>query len=389
MEKKETNMKDFLDSTKNAKIYWPYLIKLNQFTKVINNTNNFIRLGLTSENNLTIEYFKEEEPNNSFHKTSLNISEIHNLNDIFKSKKVIEEIYNYIYAILDKQNYEIKFSDDKIILVLLYDKNEINISLKKEKISFLNEYNYELNEFINKLYNEVLTLKKSLNSVTNIIKNNNEGSDRMSILMKENIDIMKKLTEIENENKNKQNEINSLKKTIAEIKNKNNNSKTTSKNYLKKQDIINNFININSNDEEADDMSGTNNPNPYFNYTQNYDNFSYNYYQDYINDINQNNDDINEYISNYDDYYYDNNNDYYGHNYESDMIDESENDINEYHDNPDYYNDIDDEYYNYDDNIYYNDMNQNIINNTTNNNKYKKNIKIRIRIRINIINLKM
>ena len=93
--------------------------------------------------------------------------------------------------------------------------------------------------------------------------------------MKENIDIMKKLTEIENENKNKQNEINSLKKTIAEIKNKNNNSKTTSKNYLKKQDIINNFININSNDEEADDMSGTNNPNPYFNFTPLIPNFPF------------------------------------------------------------------------------------------------------------------
>ena len=78
---------------------------------------------------------------------------IYNLNDIFKSWKNIEEIYTNIYEILNKNNYNIIYPDDsndsKIFLVLLYEKNEISITLNKEKITFLNEYNCELNEFIN------------------------------------------------------------------------------------------------------------------------------------------------------------------------------------------------------------------------------------------------
>ena len=70
-------------------------------------------------------------------------------------------MYNFIYDILNKENYDIKLSE-QIMLVLLIDKNEINIKLKKGKISFENEYNYELNEFINKLYNEVSILTKTL-----------------------------------------------------------------------------------------------------------------------------------------------------------------------------------------------------------------------------------
>ena len=381
MEKINSNFKDLLKTNKNEFICWPNLVKMNQFTKIINAINNCIRLGLTSENFLNIEYYKKEEPINTFHKTSLNLANIQNLYEIFKSKKTIDEIYNFIYNILDKENYDLKFSDEQIILVLFYDKNEINISLKKEKKTFINEYNYELNEFINKLYNEVLTLKKSLTILSNNIKNKNEESDRLKILVIQNIEIMKKLSEIENENINKQNEINNLKKTITDIRNKNNISKTGSKNYLKKKDIINNYIQMNSNDE-ADYINANNNQNSYFNYTPNYYNYSYNYYQDYINDVHQNNDDINDYINNYDDYYYDNNNDYYSNNYQNDNneendnneYNENENEINTYNETQDYYNNEIDDYYNYDkdNNVYYNNVEQNIKKNKSIKNKYNK-----------------
>ena len=277
MKEKEPSMIDLINSNKNKNIYWPYIIKLNQFNKIINDKKISIRLGLTSENNLFLEYYREEDPNNSFYKTSLNISEIQNINAIFKSKQKIEEIYDDIYEVLNKQNFDIKYPDNPdesnktIFLVLLYDKKEINITLNKEKISFLNEYNYELNDFINKLYDEVLNLKKILNN------KKNEENEKIKKLMEENLDCMKKLSISENKNVSQENEINSLKKTISELKNKNNISKTSSKNYLKKQDVISNYVPRSSNEEDYDDNL-SNNANPYFNYIPDYYNGSFNYY---------------------------------------------------------------------------------------------------------------
>ena len=212
MKEKEPSIIDLINSNKNKNIYWPYIIKLNQFNKIINDKKISIRLGLTSENNLFLEYYREEDPNNSFYKTSLNISEIQNINAIFKSKQKIEEIYDDIYEVLNKQNFDIKYPDNPdesnktIFLVLLYDKKEINITLNKEKISFLNEYNYELNDFINKLYDEILNLKKILNN------KKNEENEKIKKLMEENLDFMKKLSVSENKNVNQENEINNLKK---------------------------------------------------------------------------------------------------------------------------------------------------------------------------------
>jgi hypothetical protein len=152
MEEKESSIKEKINDYKNKHFYWPYFIKLNQFNKIINNKKHFVRLGLTSKNNLTFEYYNEDDPNNTFHKTSLDFTQILNLNNIFNSRKNIEEIYTDIYEIFNKNNYDIKYPDDSkdsiIFLVLLFGKNEIIITLNKEKITFLNEYNCELNEFI-------------------------------------------------------------------------------------------------------------------------------------------------------------------------------------------------------------------------------------------------
>jgi hypothetical protein len=70
--------------------------------------------------------------------------------------KNINEIYSNIFEVLNKGGFNIDFSNsDSIILVLLCDKKEIKINLNKQNISFINEYSYELNEFINQLYIEV------------------------------------------------------------------------------------------------------------------------------------------------------------------------------------------------------------------------------------------
>ena len=364
MEERESSDKNLSNANKNQNIYWPYLIKLNQFNKNINNKNNCIRIGLTSKKNLNIEFYYEEDPNNSFHKNSLNISEIQNINDIFKSKKNMDEIYNFIFEILFIGEFDIKNSNkskDEILLLLFYNKNEINITLKKEKISFVNEYNYELNGFINKLYDEVLLLRKSLNNKSV------EHDEKMKVIMKENIDIIKKLAKIENENINQQNEINSLKKTITEIKNKNNVPKTSSKNYLRKQDIINSINQTSNNDEEGDEV-GLNN-NQYYNYLPDYYNNVYYYFQDGINSITNNNDiqDINDYINNYN-YYY-NNDDYYSINYN--------NDNNLYNDNQnDYYNNIESNNIDEENNYPYNSENENVANKNISQKNDEKNISV-------------
>ena len=365
MEGKESSFKELSKICPKQNI--PYLIKLNQFNKKINNKNYYIRLGLTSTNNLNIEYFIEDDQSGTFHKASLNINELHKLNKAFESKKNIDEIYNDIYELLQKDNFDIKSpsnSDTSLIITLIYNNENINITLNKEKISFINEYNFEVNEFINKLYNEVLTLKKLLKNSSNIKNNNNEVSQEMKLLMKENINILNKLEKLEKENINQQNEINNLKKTISELKNKSNSTKTSSRNYLRKQDIINNMNNINSNDESGDEISTNNHP--YYNYIPSYYNNSYYYYQDYINNINNSDiQGIDDYIHNYD-YYYNNDDDCFSNNYESEST------VYNGVDNQNYYNN--DENNSYNNYSYYNPYNQNIINNNNiNNTQYKKN----------------
>ena len=319
MDGKDSSLKNFTNSCQKQNNYFPYFIKLNQFTKTINDQKNTIRLGLTSKNDLIIEYFIENDPSNTFHKLSIDIKEAQKLNKIFEQKNSLDEIYNVFYDFLQNGNLDIKHpneSNNTLNLILHRNKENFNIILNKEKISFINEYNYELNEIINKLYDEVLSLKKILKNQLNI-KNNNVQNEDMKVLMKENITILDKLSKIESQNKSQQNEINNLKKTITELKNR---TKETSKNYLRKQDIINNINRINSDESEDDGNSSNNNNNnnnPYYNNIPSYYNNSYYYYQDYINNINNSDvQNINDYVDNY--YYYNNNEDeYFSNNYES------------------------------------------------------------------------
>ena len=134
----ESIIKDSNEVSKTNNIYWPYLIELKTFNKIINDKNNYIRLGLTSSNKINIECYNDEDLNNTYHKSSFNITEIQNLNDCFKSQKDIKEIYNNIIEILNKGEFDIKFSNTSISLILISNQKEVNINLNKEKISFLN-----------------------------------------------------------------------------------------------------------------------------------------------------------------------------------------------------------------------------------------------------------
>ena len=357
-------MESSIDKPKNINKaesnYWPYLIKLNQFNKIIKDKNIFIRLGLSSSSQVLFQYYTKEDPKTSLYKLSLNIKELYDLDDYFKSMKTIDEVYTNIFEVLNKGGFNIEFSNsnsDSIALVLLCDKKEIKINLNKQNISFLNEYDCELNEFINQLYKEVMTLKSSLNSSSN--NKSDEDKETIRQLKEENKYTKKRLEKIEKEYFNQKNEINSLKKAINSLKNNKNKGTTNSKNYPRKQDLINNnnnnINNINNiNNNENDDDYSHANTTPYYNYMPDYYNNSYYYYQDYINSI-QNDDrfqNINDYVD-----------DYYNNDEEEDSnSEEIESDNNIYYNN----NENNQYDYNYQNSLYYNMENQNQINNDYN-----------------------
>ena len=171
--------------SKSEPNYWPYLIKLNQFNKITKDKKHFIRLGLTSTSNILLEYYDNEAPNHSLYKSSLNIMELYDLHDYFKSMKTIDEIYINISEALNRGKFNIEsLNSDTIILIFVCDKKEFKINLNKQRFSFINENSCELNEFISQLYTDVLTLKNALNSSSK--NKNNEDKEIIKQLKKEN-----------------------------------------------------------------------------------------------------------------------------------------------------------------------------------------------------------
>jgi hypothetical protein len=368
---------------KSESNYWPYLIKLNQFNKIIKDKANSIRLGLTSTSKILFEYYANEALNHSLYKSSLSIMELYDLDDYFKSMKSIDEIYIYISEILDKGEFNIEsLNSDTIILILVCDKKEFKINLNKQINSFMNENICELNEFINQLYNDVLTLKNELNCSSK--NKNDEDKEIIKQLKEENKNIMKRLEKIEKENFNQKNEIKSLKNAINKLNStKNNKSQVNSKNFPPKKDLINNN-NIAMNNNENDDNYSHANTNPFYNYmpdyyNNSYYNNSYYYYQNYLNNI-QNNSQIQN-ANNYTD-------DYYNKDEEEDEDDEEEEEedsnseeivSNNNHENKQ-------NNYNFQNNLYYNMSNPNQINKEKNDYLYiiiKKILKIRMKIKLN------
>ena len=342
--------------------FWPYLIKFNQFKKIINDKNNYIRLGLTSSSTILFEYYANEVPYHSLYKSTLNIMELYDLDDYFKSMKNIDEIYINISEVLNKGKFNIEsLTSDTNILVLVYDKKEFKINLNKQKFSFINENSCELNEFFNQLNTDVLTLKNALNSSSK--NKSDEDKEIIRQLKEENKNIMIRLEKIEKEYSKQKYEINCLKNVINKPNiPKNSKSQVISKNYPAKKDFINNNNNNNINNNENNDNYSQANFNPFYNYmpgyyNNSYYNNSYYYYQDYLNNA-QNNDRIQN-INNYAD-------DYYNKNEEEDEEEEEEEESDSEEivsDNNHGNNQYD---YNYQNNLYYNMANPNQINNEKN-----------------------
>mgnify|MGYP002624831180 CR=1 FL=1 len=341
--------------------YWPYLIKLNQFNTIIKGKTKSIRFGLTSSSKILFEYYDNEAPDHSLYKSSLNIMELYNLDDYFKRMKNVEEIYTNISEVLNKGEFNIAFlNSDIIILILVCGKKEFKINLNKQKLPFMNENSYELNEIINQLCSDVLIVKNALNCPSK--NKNDEDKEIIKQLKEENKNIMEKLEKIEKEYLNQKNEINSLKNVINKLKNnKNNKSQLNPTNYPAKEDLNNN--NKNNSDKNENTLDNTN---PFYNYFPDYYNNSYlnynyynnsYYYQDYINNIQNNG--LMQNINGYTDNYYKKDDDAEEEEEEEEEEEKEENESDKNHEN----NQHD---YNYQNNLYYNMGNPNQINNEYN-----------------------
>jgi len=287
------------------KLILPNIIKMNKYKKILNNilqeketinSNYCLIIKLSSQNQLIIEIYSEENPTNKHFKSTLTLKELNKFHSYFKSYNNINEAYESINDIIKKDNYDMGFEGNQnsiINLILIVNNEQIKISLNEEKIPFI-QNDLELNEFINLLYNEILNLKEKYNIL--IIEKNEEINK-----IKEEKKVLKnRLKEIKEENGIMNNKINNLKKEINEIKQANNIGKKSSKNYPKKEELINqsntNQNQIINNNETYDYQNNQNiNNNLFYNYMiPYYNNDLYNYHSNYITHNNNQFENIND-----------------------------------------------------------------------------------------------
>ena len=301
------------------KLILPNIIKMNKYKKVLNNIsqekenindNYHLNMKLSSKNQLIIEIYSEENPTNKHFKSTLTLEELINSYSYFKTYNNINEAYEAINNIIKKDNWYMRFDDNqnsKINLILQVDNDQIKISLNQEKIHF-NQNDFELNEFINQLYNEILNLKEKYNILIT------EKNEEINKINEEKKVLKNKLKEIKEENAIMNNKINNLKKEINEIKQANNIGRKSSKNYPKKEELINqsntNQNQIINNNETYDYQNNQNiNNNHFYNYMMPYyNNDLYNYHANYITHNNNQFENIND-MNDYG-YYFDENGTY-------------------------------------------------------------------------------
>ena len=270
-----------------------YKRRLNAIFKEATNTNNIycVNLKLTSQFKIIFEIYSEENPINLYFKTKLDIKELNTLHSYFNSFKNINDIYEAINDIMRNGNYGIIFNDSqnkKIVLILFINKEQIKIDLNRENIS-IEQNDLELNEFINDFYQEFLNLKLILNYQFN------QKNDEIKKINEENKDIKNKLDKIIKENDKLKTKITNLKKKIGEIKVNNGIERKTSKNYPKKEELINNTKKVINRDNDSYIHQQNVNNNQIYNFIspQTYlNNNIFNYYNDYLAYINKNNDNV-------------------------------------------------------------------------------------------------
>ena len=310
-----------MESTK-SKFNFPKLIKLNKYQKNLNvlfrekasmNNNFIINLKLSSQQNLIIEFYSEENPTNLYFRAHLTLNDLNNMHPCFHSYTNINDIYELINNMLNRDKYDIKFENNtnisNVILILLNDKEEIKIKLNKEKISFENN-NLELNEFIGNFYQDFINLKKIVLNPKFKVNNNN---DEIKKLKEENKQIKSKIKVLSDKNNKLKIKLIKMQKILLEIKQSNNTPIKISKNYPKKEDLINsnisnnNQININYDYENNHNINNINNASQYYNNYMSpyYNNNGLNYHHNYLDYLNSNIHNIDE-MNDFSQLYYDN-----------------------------------------------------------------------------------
>ena len=165
---------------------YPNLIKFDRYYKRVENIitrekaaidNVYVfNIKLLPKNEIMFEVYSEEKPTLFYYKLNVTIDELKNAVPLFHSKNSINEIYDEINKIINKNNYELKFEDPsykKIVIFLFINNEQVKISLPKEKIEFETNYN-ELKE----LY------KQSLLEIEELKKENQENKKKIQALEK-------------------------------------------------------------------------------------------------------------------------------------------------------------------------------------------------------------
>ena len=175
------------------------LIKFDRYYKRVENLitrekatidNVYVfNIKLLLNNEIMFEVYSEEKPTLFYYKSKVTIGELKNSVPLFQSKNNINEIYDEINNIINKNNYELKFEDPSyknIVIFLLINNEQVKISLPKEKIEFESNYN-ELKE----------QYKQCLLENENLINYINQKEHEIEELKKENQEIKKKMQALE------------------------------------------------------------------------------------------------------------------------------------------------------------------------------------------------
>ena len=135
-----------------------------------------------------IQIIKNQDIYNEF-ETSFKLKNLQSFKQL-KSNKSIQEIVNCIFELIQNKKIEIKFNENQIKLILIFENNsniELLIDKKKQKLI----ENNQIYSFINLLQKKNNELEKKINLIISKYEqlessNNNQFNERLEFLEKEN-----------------------------------------------------------------------------------------------------------------------------------------------------------------------------------------------------------
>ena len=209
--------------------------------KITKDENFSFKITFSNPESLLIRCYDLKKLSNSCFENTLSKKDIENIDN----EGDINKFYNNINTVFEKNQYEI-INNNNTLIIKLNEKTEI--PLKQNSISDINEYNNILCQSINSLKEYILNIQENLiKSISEIsrenIKRDNEHesfNEKIKLIKEENITLEQKMIDLEKENENNKKEINSLKTIINKLS-----SQNKAKNYPKKQDLIQDYNDIN------------------------------------------------------------------------------------------------------------------------------------------------